>query len=363
MRVQKLPVRLAVSAAVASSFLVAAPVTAGSGEAVLKNSIVLITNWGDDTVSVVDLDSGQQLSEIKVGAKPYDVKVDPSGRYAYVTNSAGTDISVIDVQAMLEAHRISVGFSPRDMAISKDGSFLVVANSGDGTLSRVDLKTGKQSQVIKVGHIPYGAQLYENEQKVVVTNWGENTVSFVDLKAGAEIAKAAVGVLPYTVVVAPQQQSTAYVTNFGSASVSRVDLKTMTTTGSLQVGKAPWGLGISADGKRLSVANFSSHDLSVIDAVAFKETARHYVGGRLNVAVAADRTKKSDALTEAEKNAPLQTARRAKNVAMSGDGKLVVWTDLANNTVQVTEAESGRTLRVINVGKAPYGITFLRKPA
>ena len=335
---------------------------AGSGQAVLKNALVLITNWGDDTISVVDLDSGQQLSEIKVGAKPYDVKLDPQGRTAYVSNSAASDISVVDVQAMLESHRIKVGFSPRDMAISKDGKFLVVANSGDATLSMVDLKTSTESKTIKVGSIPYGTQLYGGDKKAVVTNWGENTGLVRESRGrqgnrqdggghpavhGCRRARTVVGLrdelrLRLGLPGRPDDNGEHRIADGRQGAMG---------PGNLERRQVPWRCQLQL------------HELSYIDATAFTESARHYVGGRVNVAANdPNATKRNDAKAPARSSEPVQTAR-SKNVAMSDDGKLIVWTDLANNTVNVTDSASGQTLRTIKVGKAPYGIAFLRKPA
>src|SRR5580765_3492121 len=99
MKLRKTVFALVAGTAALSTSVVTMQATAGGSEqSVLKNAIVMITNWGDDTVSVVDLDSGTQLAEIKVGAKPYDVKLDTAGRMAYVSNSAASDLSVIDVQ-------------------------------------------------------------------------------------------------------------------------------------------------------------------------------------------------------------------------------------------------------------------------
>jgi YVTN family beta-propeller protein len=62
-----------------------------------NGNFVLVTNWGDDTVSLVNIVEGTVASTIKVGNKPYDVKVEPSGRFAYVSISGGSYLSVIDL--------------------------------------------------------------------------------------------------------------------------------------------------------------------------------------------------------------------------------------------------------------------------
>jgi len=37
-------------------------------------SLAIITNWGGDSCSLVDIKGGKELAQIQVGLKPYDVK-------------------------------------------------------------------------------------------------------------------------------------------------------------------------------------------------------------------------------------------------------------------------------------------------
>src|SRR4051812_3422983 len=65
-------------------------------------NLAVITNWGSDSCSLVDVAGGNELAKIDVGLKLYDVKIDPKGRFAYVTCSGDGYIAIIDIQAMLE---------------------------------------------------------------------------------------------------------------------------------------------------------------------------------------------------------------------------------------------------------------------
>jgi YVTN family beta-propeller protein len=305
--------------------------------------LALVTNWADDTVSLVDMSKGQELSTIRVGAKPYDVKVDPAGRFAYVTNSAGSDVSVIDIQAMLEKERIAVGVSPRDIAISRDGTWAVTANSGDNTISVVDLTSGKQKAAFAVGAIPYGVALSNDEKRAVITNWGENTASIVDLTSGKELSRLKTGTLPYTAVV-PPGSDLAFVSSFGSSAIYRINLKSLKADGEIPVGRSPWGLAASGDGKSIVSANYSSNELSFMSVGSgadFKENARVKLPAFTG-------NKGPDAL-----------AAKAKNLVMSADGKFVVYSDLANNTINLVDSTNGKQIRSIAVGRAPYGIAQL----
>jgi YVTN family beta-propeller protein len=298
--------------------------------------IVFVTNWADDTVSMVDLDAGRELSVIRVGAKPYDIKVDPKGRFAYATNSGSADISVIDIQANLELHRIHVGNSPRDIILQDDGTKAYVANSGDDSISAVDLTAKRELFRIPVGAIPYGIALTPDQHRAVVTNWGENSVSIVDLASRKEVGKRLeVGSLPYTVVIPPSSRA-AYLTNFGTHVVTWLDLDNLKVGGTIPVGRSPWGLSASNDGSIAIAANFYSNELSILDLKSNKEQQRIKL-----------------------RDAAGKTSRRAKNTAISDDGAIIAASDLAGNQVHAVDGRTGTVLRSVAVGRAPYGLAFL----
>src|SRR3954454_12939517 len=113
----------------------------GPGGGKTESNLVITTNWGEDSCSLVDIKQGTELAKIKVGMKPYDVKVDSRGRFAFVTCSGEDFLSTIDLQAMLEMEdkRVVVGASPRDVAINTDNTRAVVACAGTDNIAVVDL--------------------------------------------------------------------------------------------------------------------------------------------------------------------------------------------------------------------------------
>jgi YVTN family beta-propeller protein len=326
--------------------------------------LAIDTNWADNTVSIVNLRSGEEKSRIEVGAKPYDIKSDENGRFVYTSLSGADKLSVIDLQANLEARKIQVGESPRDMAMTKDFSQLIVANSGSNTISVVDVGLNKELYQIPVGLVPYGVGLADNDHTAIVSNWGEGTVSFVDLATRKEIKRVAVGHLPYTVAVAPSK-GVAFTAAFGDDKVVVLDLKTQAVLTELPVGKSPWGIAINHDGSKLAVANFYSSSVSIVTVTDPAKPAGYSVrtyelrgkrpGERVEPQASA--SKPTD---ESNRTAALEPAggvMRAKHVALNDN--TLVFTDLAGNTVNTFDLNTNMFLHSIPVGHAPYGIDFL----
>jgi YVTN family beta-propeller protein len=318
-------------------------------------SLVIITNWGSDTVSLIDIQAGKELGQIPVGLKPYDVQVEQKGRFAYVTASGSDFVSVVDIQAMLERkdERIKVGESPRDLDLTKDGRRAVVANAGSDTISVIDLTAKKQLYTVPVGSIPYGIALTNNDNWVVVTCWGNNKAVLVELgrDSGKVLKTFDVGFLPYTVVI-PRQSDMALVTCFGSHQIFPIDLKKQEVGRPVAVGRSPWGLSASPDGKRAIVANFYSADASVLS-----------ISGRVTDPLGASAPIQETARISLRHTDPVgagaATESRPKNAAFSADSNVAILTNLGNNEVMILDIAGKRISRTVPVGKAPYGVAFV----
>jgi YVTN family beta-propeller protein len=328
----------------ATAFAGAGGGTASSG----PNELVMVTNWGEDTVGLINVDTGQVLSTIPVGQKPYDVKVEPRGRFAYVTCSGGSEISVIDIQANLESCRIQVGTSPRDISLTADGTKAVVANSGDDTISVVDLVGRRQLYTVHVGAVPYGVAHLPGEQGVLITNWAEGSLSVVDLFAdhGTVTHTLPVASLPYTVVV-PASSSWAFMSNFGAGVVTPYNLATFQLGAPIPVGKSPWGVAATAEGDAVVIANFFENKISILNVAEKRVQSEVPLGTR----------------PTGSPSVPGGgvTMRRAKNVATSA--RFIVASDLAANEILVIDRATLALLRSIPVGKAPYGLAFVETTA
>jgi YVTN family beta-propeller protein len=76
-----------------------------------------VTNYGDDTVSVIDLSTYEVTDTITVGDGPYGISITPSGVFVYVVNQLDGTVSVIDAETNSDDYNtviatVDVGNSP-----------------------------------------------------------------------------------------------------------------------------------------------------------------------------------------------------------------------------------------------------------
>ena len=77
-----------------------------------KTHMAYVTNYADNTVSVIDGASGTVRGTIPVGSHPQSVAVDPNRNRVYVGNVQGNNMSVIDASRMKVIQTLPAGSHP-----------------------------------------------------------------------------------------------------------------------------------------------------------------------------------------------------------------------------------------------------------
>ncbi len=263
-----------------------------------------ITNQGDNTVSVIDIQHNKVIETIKVGKAPVGVAVSAKLKRVFISNVESNDISVINSAnnqviesialqgspvglAMAPDHNmlymadwfsdriiaistadysqrreVMVAKAPAGLVVSADSNTLYVAARDSNEVAVIDTKSMTISKRIAVGTHPFGLSI--NKDILYVVNVYENTVSAINTKTWAQ-TKIKVGEHPYC-AVASSNNKTLYVTNTQDDTVSVVDIASQKTTALIDVGMTPEGISYDAASQQILVASWGENKVSVIDA-------------------------------------------------------------------------------------------------
>ena len=137
-----------------------------------------VSNWGDRSVSAIDMATGRQAARIGVGLRPNEMAVSPDGRL-FVCCAGDNTVHVIQTAAPKDNDRDAAtdekapppegaleilstslyesspeGSTPDGVAVSPDGKSLFVANADNNDVMVADLADPKVSRV--VGFVPVG---------------------------------------------------------------------------------------------------------------------------------------------------------------------------------------------------------------
>lgn len=253
----------------------------------------LVTNRGDNTLTVVDVNEQRRLQTIPLGGLwPYGV-VAANNTTAYVTLQGSSEVVVVDLIAGEVAERIPTSFAPTGMALW--GDFLYVTHQWSGDLSLIYLPQNTAVGTVSTGRdtglspsididitrgIAYLPQTRSNAANPALTfdTTVFPVVSVMQLGALEPIRQERITLdtsvrpvnMPFAAEVDPFREW-LYVANAGSNNVSIIDLNTGMGIGNIEVGANPRGMLLNRDNTVLFVHN-------VLDGtISFVETATQTV--------------------------------------------------------------------------------------
>ncbi|MBI3858892.1 MAG: YncE family protein [Thaumarchaeota archaeon] len=190
-----------------------------------------VANSGSNTVSVINTTTWSVITTFPVGSMPTSVAIGPSPTYTvFVTNYGSDTVSVIDMSFRVTT--VPVQSSPWGVAVSPYTNKVYVTNSGSDTVSVLDGSTYLVVANVTVGSTPQGIAINSATSRAYVANTGSNTVTIIDTSTDAVISSSVppipipVGTNPWGVSVLPAAVNMEYVTNSGSNTISVINILT-----------------------------------------------------------------------------------------------------------------------------------------
>jgi len=296
---------------------------------------VYITNAWSDTVSVIDTAGLQVVQTLPTGSEPSGVVSDRDGSTLYVANRLSGDVSVLDLKSGQETKRLLAGRGASYLTLSPDGksiycthiypnpgalrsqpnSEITVIDTARQTVAErkplhnvagvfhlalsADGRLGVAAQLrpknlIPLAHVEHGWAFGDS-----LTLFGDDMNGIVQIPIDELDRYYA---LPWGVAITPDK-SKIFLTTAGSQSVTVIDVSRLMRTvrtrrlpfindlsasadyvlARIPVGHNPRGVLLSADAKRLYVANRLDDNLAVIDTATLRVVSTIDLGGPKNV--------------------------------------------------------------------------------
>jgi YVTN family beta-propeller protein len=266
-----------------------------------------VSDFGADTVTVIDTASATVVATVPVGPGPLGVAVNWAGTRAYVGNSNGT-VSVIRTDTNSVAATVPAGDVNRGIAVNPAGTRVYVASAGllfstfppatstfPGVVTVIDATLDTVVATVAVGSRPLGVAVSPDGQRVYVAA-DDGIVTVIDATANAVSATITVEPNPVSILIdtSPSGQFTryrsngnvtagiavhpdgtrVYVTSPGRNRVLVIDTLTNTVVESIPTGMEPTGGASNAAGTRLYVTNRLDRTVSVFDTPPLSRRSR-----------------------------------------------------------------------------------------
>lgn len=166
-------------------------------------SRALVSNWCDQTVSVLDLAAGAVIREIEVDSAPRGSVILPDNRTAFVTAMFADELYRVDLETGESEMVLETGRKPRHLVLSPDARRLYLTVSGGDELLELDAATGEVLRRAPTGREPRTMALSPDGLALYVVNYHANTLSKFDAATLEEIQRVEVGQNPIGVTYEP----------------------------------------------------------------------------------------------------------------------------------------------------------------
>lgn len=320
--------------------LIAACAGAGAEEPEGGDGVLLVANKRGDSLSRIDLATGEETARADTCGNPHELAVSPDEAHVVVVCYDGSGLEVFRTADLARAAQIELGEGARPHGVVWHASGRIIATAeGRGSLFVVAEPLAAAPRVTEIVSGEPGGR--DGPHMVVVdeagaTAWGTviptATVVRYDLAGGRVAGEAALAGDTEAIALAPG--GAALWVGANSANLAyRLDPATLAVEREVATGPVPIRLAIHPSGRWAVTSNLGSGSLSVIDT-ASGEVAR-------TIAVSG--------------------AREAAQVTLvfSADGSRLYAAETASDTIAEVDFETGEVLRRLPTGPGGDGLAVI----
>ncbi len=233
---------------------------------------LIIGDTAGNSLFFLDPRSGAMQRRVTV-SDPYQIQFSPDGRFFTVAGLARNQIDIYDAKSFTLLHRIPARSMPSHMNYSPDSERVFVSLQGTGRLVAIATATGRVLWDTKVGRTPAG--VLWNRGRLLVGMMGEAHFAVVDPSDGHVEKVIPTGRGAHTMFVS-HDGKLIYATNRVDGTLSVIDPVTLAVLRTISVPGGPDDLDFAPDGKIWAALRFAQ-SVAVIDP-ATGATSRIQVG-------------------------------------------------------------------------------------
>lgn len=227
--------------------------------------LLLVGNKGEDTVSFIDLASGEELARVPTShGWPHEIAPSPDRTQAAVVNYQDHHIDIFDLESRAIIETINLGIHTRPHGIQwlPDGRIIA---STEGNESIVEIAADRTITGIKTHESgTHMVEVSPDGTKAYTANLGAGSISLIDLDTDMLVKTVPAGAGTEGIDLTPDGTE-LWISNREANTVIVYDAATLDQIDRLEVGKFPLRLHISPDGRYAVTSNLQDGSLSVIE--------------------------------------------------------------------------------------------------
>ncbi|SCY69683.1 YVTN family beta-propeller repeat protein [Alkaliphilus peptidifermentans] len=233
----------------------------------LKN--LFVPNTYHSSLEIIDLLTGKAKEVISVGSFPSQVIICKKYNYAYVANSDSNSVSVINMDTLSVALQIPTGELPHGMVMTTDEERIFVANQGARTITEIITSTNEKKKCHIVNGNPWHLKLSYDGNYLYAVHYShlydrKGKIYIYSIKEMELLRTLHIGKMPVE-VVGDKTNETLYISDSDMNSLHIYSLKNDTMEDSINLSKMPHGVEINHEKNEIYVTGLHDNILHVID--------------------------------------------------------------------------------------------------
>ena len=236
------------------------------------------TSYGDGRFLEVNLQQRTVTRSVELGGSPLGFALADEGRLALVACRDAGLTTIIDLDTFKIIADIKTGARPNSVAVDPRGYFAYVVDSGrssTGTLHILNISEQSITGTVRLESSPFGVAVSPVSEQVFVLVGGINEVWVIDPTRQAIVGKIPVGDGPNGIAITPDGKR-VFVSNSRSGDLTVIDGETLQTQITIPIGKMPFGVAVSPDGKYVYAVNVESRTLTALSADVGSLSGEHF---------------------------------------------------------------------------------------
>jgi DNA-binding beta-propeller fold protein YncE len=321
--------------------------TAGAQSQRPRGTIV-VSNMNDNTMMLVDAESGRTLATLATGEGPHEVAVSHDGRRAVVSNygvrgKPGNSLTLVDVEKLDTLQTIDLRDyqRPHGMVFLPGDTLLAVTSEVSRAVLLVDLRRGTVVATRpSSGRGTHMLGISARGDRLVMGNISDGTITVLDPFATDSGRVIRVAAQPEGVAISPDG-AFAWAGSNRDSVVLVVDLQSAAVVDTLRGFGLPYRLAISPDGRTAVVTDPVKARVRVFDAATRRL--------RFDITVAAD---------SLVATAEVAGSPSPEGVTISRDSRWAFVTLQGRNRVATIDLERGAIIALAATGNWSDGVAF-----
>ena len=223
--------------------------------------LAFVINSNDATISLIDMDTREELKRIPVLREPHHMALTPDGRSLMVGDTSGNAVFFLD-PVTGDVQRRAVMSDPYQLQFSPDGKWLVVAGLARNQIDIYDAASLTLAHRIPASSMPSHINFSPDSSVAYVSLQGTDSLVALDVRSGAVLWKAPIGKAPAGVL---WLDGKLLVGIMGADYVAVINPANGAVERKIVTAKGAHNLFISPDGRTLYVCNRVDGSISVLD--------------------------------------------------------------------------------------------------